>query len=37
MTVVVIGAGSAGLSVSRELRVLGVEHVVFERHRLAGC
>src|SRR5438046_8807851 len=34
MTVVVIGAGSAGLSVSRELRRLGVEHVVFERHRL---
>src|SRR5436190_19946756 len=34
MTVVVVGAGSAGLSVSRELRLLGVEHVVFERHRL---
>ena len=34
MTVVVVGAGSAGLSVSRELRLLGVEHVVFEQHRL---
>ncbi len=33
MMVVVVGAGSAGLSVSRELRLLGVEHVVFERHR----
>ena len=34
MTVVVIGAGSAGLSVSSELRLLGVEHVVLERHRV---
>jgi len=34
MTVVVVGAGSAGLSVSSELRLLGVEHVVLERHRV---
>src|SRR5262249_15000505 len=34
MTVVIVGAGSAGLSVSRELRLLGVEHVVLERNRM---
>jgi len=34
MTVVIVGAGSAGLSVSSELRVLGMEHVVLERHRV---
>src|SRR5215468_2637127 len=35
MTVVVVGAGSAGLSVSSELRLLGVEHVVLEQARVA--
>ncbi|WP_427015365.1 NAD(P)-binding domain-containing protein [Pseudarthrobacter sp. P1] len=32
---VVIGAGQAGLAVSRELGVHGVEHVVLERSRVA--
>ena len=32
--VVVVGAGQAGLSVSRELAVAGVEHVVLERGRV---
>ena len=31
---IIVGAGSAGLSVSRELRLLGVEHVVLERNRV---
>ena len=35
MSVVVIGAGQAGLSVSRELTSFGVEHVVLERARVA--
>jgi putative flavoprotein involved in K+ transport len=35
MSVVVIGAGSAGLSMSRELTVLGVDHVVLERATVA--
>src|SRR5579859_3246092 len=35
MSVVVIGAGQAGLSVSRGLTVRGVEHVVLERARVA--
>ncbi len=35
MSVVVIGAGQAGLSVSRELTALGVDHVVLERARVA--
>jgi len=34
MTVVVVGAGSAGLSVSSELRRRDLEHVVLERHRV---
>jgi len=34
-SVVVIGAGQAGLAVSRELTVRGVEHVVLERDRVA--
>jgi putative flavoprotein involved in K+ transport len=33
--VVVVGAGQAGLAVSRELRLAGVEHVVLERGRIA--
>ena len=32
--VVVVGAGQAGLAVSRELRALGVDHVVLERARV---
>src|SRR5215510_15148618 len=32
--VVVVGAGQAGLSVSRELTAAGVEHVVLERGRV---
>lgn len=35
MTVVVIGAGQAGLAVSHELRTAGIDHVVLERHRVA--
>ena len=35
MSVVVIGAGSAGLAVSRELTALGVHHVVLERATVA--
>ncbi len=35
MTTVVIGAGQAGLAVSRELGQVGVEHVVLERDRVA--
>src|ERR1700747_3088996 len=35
MSVVVIGAGQAGLAVSRGLTVRGVEHVVLERARVA--
>lgn len=35
MSVVVIGAGQAGLAVSRGLAVRGVEHVVLERARVA--
>jgi putative flavoprotein involved in K+ transport len=35
MSVVVIGAGSAGLSVSRELTGFGVDHVVLERATVA--
>ncbi|MDQ6658730.1 MAG: NAD(P)-binding domain-containing protein [Actinomycetota bacterium] len=36
MTVVVIGAGQAGLAVSRELGVRGVEHLVLEAQRVAS-
>ncbi|HZC72272.1 MAG TPA: NAD(P)-binding domain-containing protein [Jatrophihabitans sp.] len=35
MSTVVIGAGQAGLAVSRQLSELGVEHVVLERARVA--
>jgi putative flavoprotein involved in K+ transport len=35
MTAVVIGAGQAGLAVSRELGQAGVEHIVLERDRVA--
>jgi putative flavoprotein involved in K+ transport len=35
MSVVVIGAGQAGLAVSHELMKLGVEHLVLERARVA--
>src|SRR5204863_9953565 len=35
MSVVVIGAGQAGLAVSHELTKLGVEHLVLERARVA--
>src|SRR5438552_743751 len=35
MSVVVIGAGSAGLAVSRELTELGVDHVVLEKDTVA--
>src|SRR3954466_10729379 len=35
MSTVVIGAGQAGLAVSRGLTELGVEHVVLERARIA--
>jgi putative flavoprotein involved in K+ transport len=34
VTVVVVGAGQAGLAVSRELAVAGVEHTVLERGRV---
>ena len=34
MSVVVIGAGQAGLAVSRELSALGLEHVVLERGKV---
>lgn len=37
MSVVVIGAGQAGLSVSRGLRLAGVEHVVLEASDVAGA
>lgn len=33
--VVVVGAGQAGLSMSRQLSVRGIPHRVFERHRVA--
>jgi putative flavoprotein involved in K+ transport len=33
--IVVVGAGQAGLSVSRELRATGVDHVVLERSSVA--
>ncbi|MDQ3824519.1 MAG: FAD-dependent monooxygenase [Actinomycetota bacterium] len=32
-SVVVVGAGQAGLSVSHQLTSLGVDHVVLARHR----
>jgi putative flavoprotein involved in K+ transport len=35
VSVVVVGAGQAGLAVSRELGVAGVDHVVLERDRIA--
>ncbi|HYU04874.1 MAG TPA: NAD(P)-binding domain-containing protein, partial [Jatrophihabitantaceae bacterium] len=35
MAVLVIGAGQAGLSVSRELTAFGVDNVVLERARVA--
>ena len=35
MSVVVVGAGQAGLATSRELTKVGVDHVVFERGRVA--
>ncbi|WP_138419068.1 NAD(P)-binding domain-containing protein [Sinomonas gamaensis] len=35
MPVVVIGAGQAGLAVSRELSALGADHIVLERHEVA--
>ncbi|MBI5157510.1 MAG: NAD(P)-binding domain-containing protein [Acidimicrobiia bacterium] len=35
LPVVVIGAGQAGLAVSRRLQVLGIDHVVLERGRVA--
>jgi putative flavoprotein involved in K+ transport len=35
MTTVVVGAGQAGLAVSRELTRSGVDHVVLERSRVA--
>jgi putative flavoprotein involved in K+ transport len=35
VTVVVVGAGQAGLAVSRELGLAGIEHVVLERGRIA--
>jgi putative flavoprotein involved in K+ transport len=35
MSVIVIGAGQAGLAVSHELMKLGVEHLVLERARVA--
>jgi putative flavoprotein involved in K+ transport len=35
VTTVVVGAGQAGLAVSRELGQVGVEHVVLERARIA--
>ena len=36
MDVVVVGAGQAGLTVSRELRLRGVDHVVLERSRVGA-
>jgi putative flavoprotein involved in K+ transport len=36
MPVVIVGAGQAGLAVSHELRVLGVEHTLLERGRVAN-
>ena len=33
--VVVVGGGQAGLSISAHLAARGIEHVVFERHRIA--
>ena len=35
IAVAVIGAGPAGLSLSHELKTLGIEHVVLERGRVA--
>lgn len=35
MTVVVVGAGQAGLAVSHELGAVGIDHVVLERDRVA--
>ena len=34
-SVVIVGGGQAGLSVSAHLRARGVDHVVFEKHRIA--
>jgi putative flavoprotein involved in K+ transport len=34
--VAVVGGGQAGLSVSRQLREAGLEHIVLERNRIAG-
>ena len=36
MSVVIVGAGQAGLAVSHQLTVLGVEHTVLERGRVAN-
>ena len=36
MSVVIVGAGQAGLAVSHELTALGVEHTVLERGRVAN-
>jgi putative flavoprotein involved in K+ transport len=36
MSVVIVGAGQAGLAVSHELTVLGVEHTVLERGKVAN-
>jgi putative flavoprotein involved in K+ transport len=36
MSVVIVGAGQAGLAVSHELTVLGIEHTVLERGRVAN-
>lgn len=36
MSVVVVGAGQAGLAVSHELTVRGIEHIVLERGRVAN-
>ncbi len=35
MSVVVVGAGQAGLAVSHQLRLAGIEHIVLERGRIA--
>jgi len=37
VSVVIVGGGQAGLSVSRELGELGVEHVVLEASRVASA
>jgi putative flavoprotein involved in K+ transport len=36
MSVVIVGAGQAGLAVSHELTVLGIEHTLLERGRVAN-